>query len=627
MSLKNKFHGKFSFLQFLLVICVLIVALIMAGVIYDSYKSVSEEYQYNFEILKTNTEQSIIETIRIVDRGLKIYDQGLDDEMKRGFDPFLEVYNESGGHPSKIDLNGIREQLGEEFNLYIIDENLTVIFSTVDADLDLDFSFLDEFSEYLNDVREGDSYSGDRVVKGVRETGTARKYAYHPSPDHKYILELSLEIGENSPRELLKYSRTIEDLEGMNPYLTSVKLYDIFGYTIGAPEEPDKELREFIKNDVIRAKKDVIVEDSANGTTTDYRFIDLHEDGIGSDASLAIAFTYSTAMLHDNIMSAWFSEILSTAGLSMLLILILGVFCIAISRPVTNLVEDVDAIADGDLDHKIRVGKNGREFIQLERSISNMVERLKDTITRLRDSEDLIKKHNDELEEIVASRTKETIEKSNEANLYLDVITHDINNSNMAALGYAEMVLENSENDDREMTKMLISAIHQNAEIIKNISLMRTMKDEEGGPLFPVNVDSIIKHVISLFPIKISYEGTDLKVIADNLLEEVFMNILGNCSRHAGPECEVKISVTESGENVRICITDNGPGIPKGMKEECFNRYKKNLSGGNANGKGLGMFIVRALVADRYGGSVEALDAVEGRPEDGLMICITLRKA
>ncbi len=401
MSLKKKFPERFSFLQFLMALCILIVAPIMAGIIYDSYKSVSTGYHNNFGILKNNTEQSIIETITIVDQGLRIYDQSLDGEMKRAFVPFLSAYHKSGGNPSEIDLNEVRGELGERFNLYVIDGNHTVIYSTVDADLGLDFSYLKDFSLYLDNIREGDSYHGDRVVRGIREIESVRKYAYHPTPDHKYILEISYDIGDDSPRELLKYRRTIDDLKGMNPYLTSVDIYDIFGYTIGQPGKPDSELREFIKNDVIRAKNDVSMEDSENGTLTTFRFVDLYDFEAGSDPSLAIAFTYSTAILHDDIMSAWLSEVMVTAGLSMLLILVLVIFCIAVSRPVKNLTEDVDAIAGGDLDHKIRTGNNGREFVQLERSISNMVERLKETITRLRESEELIKSQNDDLEDIV----------------------------------------------------------------------------------------------------------------------------------------------------------------------------------------------------------------------------------
>ncbi|WP_187287566.1 HAMP domain-containing sensor histidine kinase [Methanolacinia petrolearia] len=617
-----------SFLQLLLIICILIVIPISLGLAYDSYKSVSEEYNSNFDLLKNNTEQSIIETLIVVDKGLTVYDEGLDDLMKKGFEPFLSAYDESEGDLSQVDLEAIREGLGEDYNLYVIDETHTITYTTMATDLGLNFSYLEDFSGFLDNVREGYSYVGDRVVKGIREEKTIRKYAYYPTPDHRYVLELSYDIDEDGPRKFLQYSRTIEELKGMNPYLTSVKLYDIFGYTIGEPDEPDKELRKFIINNVIGEKKSVTLEDSAKGTFTDYRLVNLYEDGIGSDTSLAIAFTYDENLLEDNIASAWYSDLLNIAGLSILLILILSIFCIAISRPLKYLVDDVDKIASGDLDHQIRTGRGGKEFAHLEASISNMVERLKKTISKVRESEELIKRQNDELETIVASRTKEALEKSNEANFYLDIITHDINNSNMAALGYAEIMLDLSKEEDRSIVKMLISAIHQNTDIIRNISLMRAMKNgEKDASLSPVNLDNIIRHAISLFPLKVAYEGTGLKVMADKLLEEVFTNILGNSIRHAGSDCEVRISVTESGDDVRICIADNGPGIPDDRKEECFNRYTKNLSGRTANGNGVGLFIVKTLVTERYGGSVEALDTVEGHPEKGLMICVTLRKA
>lgn len=628
MSIKRIFSEKLSFLQLLLIICILIVIPISAGLAYDSYRSVTEEYHSNFNILKNNTEQSIIETLIVVNNGLAVYDESLDYMMKKGFEPFLNAYDESGGDPSQIDLGSVKKELGDDYNLYIIDETNMIVFTTDAADLGLNFSKYNEFSEYLNHIREGDSYSGDRVVKGIKDTETIRKYAYYPTPDHKYVLELSYDIGEDSPRKLLKYSRTIEELKGMNPYLTSVKLFDIFGDTIGDPEEPDKELRKFIINEIIGGKASVTLKDPVNGTFTDYRPVDLSEEDESLDTSLALAFTYDEKLLEKNIMSAWYSDLLNIAGLSVLLIIILSLFCIAISRPVKNLVDDVDAIATGDLDHQIRFGMGGREFAHLEASISNMVERLKRTISRVRESEELIKSQNDELETIVAARTKEALERSNEANFYLDIITHDINNSNTAALGYAEILLDLSREEDRRIVKMLISAIQQNTDIIRNISLMRTMKNgEKNTGLSPVNLDAVIRHAVSLFPLTAVYEGTGLKVMADKLLEEVFINILGNSVRHAGQDCVVRISITESDGDVRVCIADNGPGIPDNKKDECFNRCTKNLSGRTANGSGVGLFIVKTLVTERYGGSVEALDAVEGHPEKGLMICITLKKA
>lgn len=627
MSIKRIISERLSFLQLLLIICVLIVVPLMAGVAWDSYYSTSEEYQKNFDILKKNTEQSIIEMVQIVDDGLVVYDLSLDEQMKKGFEPFLEAYRESGGDPSQIDLEEIRQGLGGRYHLYIIDKEHRIIDSTMDSDIGLDFSFLDEFSAHLDTVREGDSYSGDRVTKGIRAKNNTRKYAYYPTPDHKYILELSYEIEKNSTRSLLQFKKNVEDLMEMNPYLVSVRIYDILGDTIGDPEEPDSKLREFIRDDIIREKNDYVIEDVENGTITNYRYVNLAKENIGSDTSLAIAFTYSTEMLDKNIMSAWYNDLLSTAGMGTLLIIILFFFCSMISRPIKNLEEDVDKISMGNLDHPIRTGTGGREFTHLEASISNMVERLRISINKLQESEELIRKHNEELEEIVSTRTKEALDRSDEANFYLDIITHDINNSNMAALGYAEILSEISDEEGREIAKMLIAAIHQNDDIIRNISLMRKLRDKEQISLFPVSLDSIVNHAISLFPLNVVYDGTNLRVMADNLLGEVFTNILGNSVRHAGQGCEVKISVRELDGNVEVCISDNGPGIPEDMKEECFNRYSKNLSGRKASGSGVGLFIVKKLVTERYGGSAMAYDAVERHPENGLMICIILKKA
>lgn len=627
MSLKRKFPENFTFSQYLLIICILIVAPIMTGLLYDSFRVTSEEYHNNFDILRDNTEQSVIETLKVVNLGLMVYDAGLDSEMKRAFRPFLQAYEDSGGDPSAINLEIIRNDLGERYNLYIIDRNHTVIYSTKEIDIGLNFSYMEDFSIYLDNIREGDSYAGDRVVRGIRDIDTIQKYSYYPTPDHNYVLELSYDIDKNSTRSLLKYGKTVDDLRGMNPYLEYVEIYDMLGYTIGTPEILEKPTKNFIKSNIIEEKQNVVIEDTANGTITDYRYIGLYEPSAGSDPSLAISFTYSTKRLDDQIFSVWMNEILSTAGLSLLLILVLGLVCIKISRPFSNFVEDVNAIAEGDLDHKIRSGRGGREFVQLERSVSNMVARLKETIKKVRESEDMIKKHNEELEKIVTSRTKEAEEKSEEANFYLDVITHDINNSNMAALGYAEILMEISEESNKNTINNLIVAVRQNAETIKNVSIVRTMKKENRISLHPVEIDDLLRHSASLFQVNTIYGGTDLKVMADSLLEEVFINIIGNCNRHVGPNCTVKINVDETGEMVKICIEDDGPGIPDDHKEECFSRYAKNLSGGKASGKGLGLYIVRTLVTERYGGSLEVLDAAEGPRGKGLRICILLRKA
>ena len=55
------------------------------------------------------------------------------------------------------------------------------------------------FFDYLNEIRLSEGFFPDRVVRETA-TGKLRKFAYMPTPDHRYILELGL-TGEELDKE------------------------------------------------------------------------------------------------------------------------------------------------------------------------------------------------------------------------------------------------------------------------------------------------------------------------------------------------------------------------------------------------------------------------------------------
>src|SRR5690606_3251274 len=117
---------------------------------------------------------------------------------------------------------------------------------------------------------------------------------------------------------------------------------------------------------------------------------------------------------------------------------------------------------------------------------------------------------------------------------------------------------------------------------------------------------------------RIVYEGSDATVLADDLISEVFANLIGNAVKFGGPDVEVTISVREEGEDrVAVTVADTGPGIPDDLKPRIFERKERGVT--KKSGKGLGLSIVRML-AERYGGSVRAGDRVPSRPEEGAEI-------
>lgn len=215
-------------------------------------------------------------------------------------------------------------------------------------------------------------------------------------------------------------------------------------------------------------------------------------------------------------------------------------------------------------------------------------------------------------------------EANNEANLYLDIITHDINNVNTGALALTELLLMRAGDAEKGLATRLVNSVNQSIEIIGNVSTIRRLHERREA-LKPVLLDDVIQNEIRRFQnTKINYSGTHFRVSADSLLDQVFMNLLGNSIKFSGSKAEIEVSVKDLGEMVEVVVADNGPGISDELKPAIFDRFKRGKS--KKSGKGLGLFIAHELV-NRYGGRIWAMDKVQGKPEAGAAIHFTLKKS
>jgi PAS domain S-box-containing protein len=207
-----------------------------------------------------------------------------------------------------------------------------------------------------------------------------------------------------------------------------------------------------------------------------------------------------------------------------------------------------------------------------------------------------------------------------QANFYLDLMTHDINNANTVAIGYATLLAETLSGPEKDLAGKLAAAVRQSAEIIGNVSTIRRIAEEALVP-GPVNLDHIARSVICFFPdVDIRYLPEDRWVSADDLLSAVFVNLIGNAVKFGGPGVTVWIRAREEGGTALVSVEDTGPGIPDAEKTRVFEKFRKS---GRKSGKGLGLHIVRTLV-ERYGGRVWVEDRVPGHPERGAAVRFTL---
>jgi PAS domain S-box-containing protein len=212
-----------------------------------------------------------------------------------------------------------------------------------------------------------------------------------------------------------------------------------------------------------------------------------------------------------------------------------------------------------------------------------------------------------------------------EANLYLDILTHDIRNADNVANIYADFLIDELDGEPARHARKLKDGIKKSIEITANVATIRKIRETRAG-LTALDLDAIARDEIAHYPdLCIRYSGLPVQVLADDLLPEVFTNLIGNTAKHGGPGVEVMVTVEDRDEEtVLVTVADTGPGIPDEAKETIFHRFERE--GGRRGSQGLGLSICRMLTA-RYGGRIWAEDRVAGCPGEGVAFRFILRKA
>ncbi|WP_265582270.1 ATP-binding protein [Methanofollis aquaemaris] len=208
-----------------------------------------------------------------------------------------------------------------------------------------------------------------------------------------------------------------------------------------------------------------------------------------------------------------------------------------------------------------------------------------------------------------------------EAEFYLDLMAHDINNANMVSLCSLDLLMDDLSGQEHALAGRCLSGIRESCEIIEEVRVIRACRKEEPA-LRPVPLDRVVRaEAARLQGPEFSYEGRGMAVLADELLGRVFGNLFGNSIKFGGEGVRIIVSVREEGDRAVITVADNGPGIPDPAKPRVFERLYRN--GQQKPGRGMGLYIARMLV-QRYGGEIRVGDRVPGRPEEGAAFSFTL---
>ena len=221
------------------------------------------------------------------------------------------------------------------------------------------------------------------------------------------------------------------------------------------------------------------------------------------------------------------------------------------------------------------------------------------------------------------------------AEFFTDLMAHDLNNINQAILSALELQLMNPDipEDLRVQLQLSLDQVERSAALIGRVKKFSGI--DEAVTLMEVrdiesDFQSALQAVKQAFPDKTIVLDTNIhpdkfKVLADDLLVDLFFNILHNAAKfdvHDKVEIEAKVHFDKNKRFLRVEISDHGPGIPDDLKKRIFARYTQRV-GEKAQGSGIGLTLVQRII-DRYGGQIWVEDRVKSSYTKGAKIVFLL---
>lgn len=224
-----------------------------------------------------------------------------------------------------------------------------------------------------------------------------------------------------------------------------------------------------------------------------------------------------------------------------------------------------------------------------------------------------------------------------QAELYVDLMGHDINNMNQITIGYLELahgIMLQEGRLDMSNISLLETAIDSLENSSKLIDNVRKLQREKMGLYRTeiIDVHKLLKEIADRFKhipgrniaVRNNIEE-GLFVKANELLNDVFINLMVNAVKHSSGSIEIRINAykveEDSKRHVRIEIEDTGPGIPESLKRSLFDRL--SLATTRARGKGFGLCLIKMLVDD-YNGQFWVEDKIPGDHSKGTRFVVMI---
>ena len=205
-------------------------------------------------------------------------------------------------------------------------------------------------------------------------------------------------------------------------------------------------------------------------------------------------------------------------------------------------------------------------------------------------------------------------------------VSHELRTPITNIKGYVETLLQ-VDLEDAARRRKFLEIIHRNTvrlsgivEDILTLAFLEEPGSRQTLEFSPASVREMVNEVVdalgsaaAMKSITITVKVPEALTIDANrsLLEQALANLVSNAIRYSGEGTAVRIECTEEGEQVRISVHDQGPGIASRHLPRLFERfYRVDQARARAQGgTGLGLSIVKHITTI-HGGGVDVASQV-----------------
>lgn len=251
-----------------------------------------------------------------------------------------------------------------------------------------------------------------------------------------------------------------------------------------------------------------------------------------------------------------------------------------IGQRIIEMMRTADAIVDGDMQQRVPTLGDDGEFDQQAKSFNRMLDRIGELMGQIRNV-------------------------SND-------ISHELRTP-LARLRNQLALLEQGESAG-PVREELSDAIAQADDLLAMFNAMLRISEIESGSrrraFAPLSLGDLVTEVTELMEPIAAEAGHELRVgrcdpahcVGDRqLLTQMLMNLIENGLRHTPAGSRIDLAVEESEVDIRLIVSDNGPGIPAEQRALVMRRFGRLDKSRSTAGHGLGLPLIQAIVRLHHG--------------------------